>query len=58
MRFEPRAQGGTEAVVEHTGFERHGADAAAYRGAMASEHGWPALLRGYADLAGRWESVR
>jgi uncharacterized protein YndB with AHSA1/START domain len=41
----------TRVELTHRGFERHGDGAAEYREAMASEQGWPYLLRCYADAA-------
>ena len=51
IRFEPGQDGGTLAVLEHRGFERHGPDGAAYRDAMASAQGWPWILERYAAAA-------
>ena len=48
--FAPSADGGTQVTVVHRHFRRHGGDHDAYREGMASEQGWPYLLR---CLAGR-----
>lgn len=39
---------GSEVRLQHDGFERHGSDGAAYRDALATEHGWPLILARYA----------
>jgi uncharacterized protein YndB with AHSA1/START domain len=53
VRFVGSGPGGgdptTRVELEHRAFERHGADAAAYRAAMASQPGWPSILRRFAD---------
>ena len=43
VRFDDDG-GASRMTLQHRGFERHGADAAAYRDAMASDAGWPHLL--------------
>jgi uncharacterized protein YndB with AHSA1/START domain len=52
VRFEPVPDGGTQVVLEHRGFERHGPDGAAYREALAAPRGWPWILGRYAAAAG------
>jgi uncharacterized protein YndB with AHSA1/START domain len=51
VRFEARTEGGTEVILEHREFERHGAGAEDYRAAMASPQGWPHILRRFAAAA-------
>ena len=41
----------TLVVLVHDGFDRHGADAAGYRDAMASPHGWPLILERFMDTS-------
>jgi len=43
--FTPEGAGSSRVTVTHSHFERHGAGAAEYQAAMASEHGWPYLLK-------------
>ena len=52
IRFKARPPGGTDVTLEHRGFERHGAGGGDYRDALASEQGWPRILRQYASCAG------
>ncbi len=47
VRFAVLPEGGTEVRLEHSGFERHGGGADAYRDAMQRE-GWPRVLERYA----------
>jgi uncharacterized protein YndB with AHSA1/START domain len=51
VRFEARAEGGTQVTLEHREFERHGAGATEYRTAMASRQGWPYILEAFAAAA-------
>lgn len=51
-RFEPAAGDGTQVVLEHRGFERHGSEGAGYRDALASPQGWPWILARFAAAAG------
>ncbi len=51
-RFEPVAGGGTQLVLEHRGFERHGTEGSGYRDALASPQGWPWIFQRYAAAAG------
>jgi hypothetical protein len=48
VEFTPDVAGGTRLVLEHAGFERHGAGAAEYRAALASSQGWPYILARFA----------
>ncbi len=43
----------TRIILEHRDFERHGENAAAYQEAMASEMGWPFILKRFADFVCR-----
>jgi uncharacterized protein YndB with AHSA1/START domain len=52
VRFEANGAGGTRVTLVHRQFERHGEGAAGYRDAMASDQGWPWILRRYAAAAG------
>jgi hypothetical protein len=49
--FDQRILDSRPTAVTHEYFERHGADAAAYRADMASDHGWPLLLQMFAAAA-------
>lgn len=48
VRFGADDAGGTLVTLEHSGFQRHGAGAAAYRAGLASPEGWPHILARYA----------
>jgi uncharacterized protein YndB with AHSA1/START domain len=48
VRFEAE-ESSTRVELEHRLFSRHGEDAAGYRRAMDSEHGWAYMLGRYAD---------
>lgn len=52
VRFDPIGPARTRVMVEHRGFERHGADGAGYREAMAMPQGWDRILDAYADVPG------
>lgn len=52
VRFDPIGPARTRVMVEHRGFERHGADGAGYREAMAMPQGWDRILTAYADVPG------
>jgi uncharacterized protein YndB with AHSA1/START domain len=49
VTFTPDGDG-TRVAVEHRGFERHGASAAALRESVGQEGGWGALLQRFADV--------
>lgn len=49
VTFEPDDEG-TLVNVAHRGFDRHGEGAEAYRDGLASEQGWPYVLKGYRAL--------
>ena len=51
VTFEPEAEGGTRVSLEHRGFEVHGEAGAGMRESVASEGGWPILMKLYADAA-------
>jgi uncharacterized protein YndB with AHSA1/START domain len=51
VRFQPEGEGATRVSLEHRGFERHGPLGEAYRDALASERGWPYLLREFVAAA-------
>jgi uncharacterized protein YndB with AHSA1/START domain len=51
VRFAEQ-DGSTRVAFEHRAFERHGDEGAAYREGMASDPGWPMLLRRYAAALG------
>jgi hypothetical protein len=53
VRFEPRAPQQTGVLLMHDRFERHGAEGAAYRAAMASPHGWPLILERFVETTSR-----
>ena len=50
VRFEPDGDG-TSVELVHSGFERHGDGAEAYRAAMDSAQGWDYILGRYAERA-------
>lgn len=52
VRFDEQDPGHTMVTLTHGDFDRHGADAAAYRDAMASPQGWPHIMEQYAGAAG------
>jgi uncharacterized protein YndB with AHSA1/START domain len=52
VRFTSVAEGRTRVELEHRGFERHRAGAAAYRDGMASRRGWPLLLARFEKAVG------
>jgi uncharacterized protein YndB with AHSA1/START domain len=61
VRFEPDGDG-TRFTLEHRGFERHAGDPAAYRDGMASNAGWPRILRRFLAVVERraaapWEGL-
>lgn len=52
VTFTPTASEQTKVLLVHDAFERHGAEAAAgYRTALASDQGWPFILRCFAESA-------
>ena len=51
VQFSEFVPGKSRVKLTHKFFERHGADGAAYRADMASEYGWPLLLRMFAVVA-------
>jgi uncharacterized protein YndB with AHSA1/START domain len=51
--FEEEVGGGTRVSLEHRGFEAYGESGAKMRGEVGSEGGWPALMKLYAEEAGR-----
>jgi uncharacterized protein YndB with AHSA1/START domain len=61
IRFEPDGAGSL-VTLEHRGFERHAGDGIAYRDAMASASGWPAILERFRAAVERrveapWEGL-
>jgi uncharacterized protein YndB with AHSA1/START domain len=52
LRFAEQDASATRVELEHRVFERHGEQGGAYREGMASEQGWPELLRRYAAALG------
>jgi uncharacterized protein YndB with AHSA1/START domain len=52
VRFEDE-EGGTRVSLEHRGFEAYGESGAKMRGEVGGEGGWPALMKLYAEEAGR-----
>jgi uncharacterized protein YndB with AHSA1/START domain len=51
--FEDEEGGGTRLTLEHRGFEAYGESGAKMRGEVGGEGGWPALMKHYAEEAGR-----
>lgn len=51
VSFAPIAGSRTEMTLDHDGFDRHGDGAADYRAAMASDQGWPYILRQFTKAA-------
>jgi hypothetical protein len=51
LQFSESAPGKSRVKVTHKYFERHGTDAPGYRADMASDYGWPQLLRMFAAAA-------
>jgi uncharacterized protein YndB with AHSA1/START domain len=52
VRFADEGGSTTRVALEHRAFERHGDEGGAYREGMASDQGWPELLRRYAAALG------
>jgi uncharacterized protein YndB with AHSA1/START domain len=52
VRFIPTDDGGTEVMVVHRDFPRHGDGWQAYRATMGGKTGWPRLIGLYAKSAG------
>ena len=52
VRFAEQGAWSTRVELEHRAFERHGDQGVSYREGMASEQGWPELLRRYAAALG------
>ena len=51
VRFVAVESGGTDVVVVHRDFARHGDGWQAYKNSMASKQGWPRLIEAYAKAA-------
>jgi uncharacterized protein YndB with AHSA1/START domain len=51
--FEEQDGGATRVSLEHRGFEAYGESGAKMRGEVGGEGGWPALMKLYAEEAGR-----
>jgi uncharacterized protein YndB with AHSA1/START domain len=51
--FEEQDGGDTIVSLEHRGFEAYGVSGAKMHGEVGSEGGWPALMKLYAEEAGR-----
>lgn len=51
VNFSEPTSGSSLVKLMHKYFERHGADAAGYRAEMASEYGWPLLLKSLSAAA-------
>jgi uncharacterized protein YndB with AHSA1/START domain len=52
VRFMPDASGGTNVLVVHRDFFRHGDGWQRYRADMAGKKGWPALIEAYVKTLG------
>ncbi len=48
--FKQNEDGSTRVVLTHKNIERHGEGAAQYRDELASEYGWPYLLKQYQNF--------
>jgi uncharacterized protein YndB with AHSA1/START domain len=57
IRFTADNSGGTRIEVEHRGFSRHGTGAAEYCTRMASDTGWPFILKRFAEHCGCAEAA-
>jgi uncharacterized protein YndB with AHSA1/START domain len=51
VEFTEPTPGMSRVALTHKHFERHGADGAGYRSEMASDYGWPLLLKIFAAAA-------
>ena len=49
--FSEATPGVSRVALTHRNFDRHGADGAGYRSEMASEYGWPLLLKAFSAAA-------
>ena len=52
IRFLANGNGGTRIDLEHRNFSNHGVGAEEYRARMASDTGWPFILRRFAEHCG------
>jgi len=52
IRFLANSSGGTRIELEHRNFSNHGSGAEEYRARMASDTGWPFILRRFAEHCG------
>ncbi len=53
VRFDPASSSGTRVTVTHDGWERHGAEGAAYRDTFEAAGAWPRMLEAYAATVAR-----
>jgi|SRR5450631_2716967 uncharacterized protein YndB with AHSA1/START domain len=51
VEFAEATPGVSRVALTHKYFERHGADGASYRAELASDYGWPMLLRAFTAAA-------